>query len=420
MTPESLPAGGATDPDKASRLRRMKRVPLVLLLLMVALFLFTRERTDPWAGWLHAFAEAGMVGALADWFAVVALFRHPLGLPIPHTAIIPRRKDEIGRNLARFIAEHFLHPHAVRTKLESVNLAGRAAEWLRTPAGHAQVVESAARLLAWMTGAWKEESVRQFLRRLSRQQLERMEIAPLLGQALDWLVQDGRHQQLLTRALRYAVIILHDHRETIRGNVQKESPWWLPGFMDDRIVKQMLDRIETLLMHMSLDPDHPVRRDFDSLLLRWAGELRFSPELRRAAESIRQATLDNEDLQDYLYRLWADVITGIEGDLRSPDSSIRQQLGQFVTSVADELSADANMQAVVNRWVADSSVLLVENNRHSIASLVSDTVQSWDASETSERVELAIGHDLQYIRINGTLVGGLVGLAIHALDFIRF
>jgi uncharacterized membrane-anchored protein YjiN (DUF445 family) len=181
----------------------------------------------------------------------------------------------------------------------------------------------------------------------------------------------------------------------------------------------MLDRIETLLMHMSLDTDHPVRRDFDSLLLRWAGELRSSPELRRAAESIRQATLDNEDLQDYLYRLWADVIAGIESDLHSPESSIRQQLGQFVTGLADELSADVNMQAVVNRWLADSSVLLVENNRHSIASLVSDTVQSWDAQETSERVELAIGHDLQYIRINGTLVGGLVGLAIHALDFIR-
>lgn len=397
----------------------MKRVPLVLLLLMISLFLLTRERPEPWAGWLHAFAEAGMVGALADWFAVVALFRHPLGLPIPHTAIIPRRKNEIGRNLASFIADHFLHPLAVRNKLESVNLAGKAAEWLRTSAGHQQVVDSTARLLAWMTSAWKEESVRQFLRRLSRQQLERMDIAPLLGQALDWLVQDGRHQQVLTRALRYAVIVLHDHREAIRGNVQKESPWWLPGFVDDRIVKQMLDRIETLLMHMSLDNDHPVRRDFDALLLRWASELRISPELRQAAESIRQATLDNEDLQDYLYRLWADILAGIESDLGSPESSIRQQLGQFVTDVAGELSADENMQNVVNGWLVESSVMLVENNRHAIASLVSDTVESWDPQDTSERVELAIGHDLQYIRINGTLVGGLVGLAIHALEFIR-
>jgi uncharacterized membrane-anchored protein YjiN (DUF445 family) len=224
----------------------------------------------------------------------------------------------------------------------------------------------------------------------------------------------------LTQALRYAVILLHDHRETIRGNVQKESPWWLPGFIDDRIVQQMLDRIETLLLHMSLDPGHPVRADFDRRLLRWADKLHTSPELRRAAENLRQATLDNENLQDTFYRLWMDLVAGIESDLRNDDSSIREQLGQFVGSLADELAVDQDMQAVVNRWLVNSSISLVDDNRHAIASLISDTVDSWDARETSERVELAIGHDLQYIRINGTLVGGLVGLVIHALDYIRF
>ena len=413
------PVDVSADLDKTLRLRRMKRVPLLLLLVMAALFLLTLQRVETWAGWLHAFAEAGMVGALADWFAVVALFRHPLGLPIPHTAIIPRRKNEIGQNLARFIAEHFLHPAAVRNKLESVNLAGKAANWLQTPGGHEQVVESAARALGWMAGAWKEESVRKFVRRLSRRQLERMEFSPLLGQTLDWLVQDGRHQQILTQALRYAVILLHDHRDTIRGNVQKESPWWLPGFVDDRIVQQMLDRIESLLLHMSLDPDHPMRTDFNRLLLRWTAELRTSPELHRAAENLRQATLDNENLQDYFYRLWMDLVAGIESDLRGDDSSIRDQLGQFVSSLADELAMDQDMQAVVNRWLVNSSISIVDDNRHAMASLISDTVDSWDAQETSERVELAIGHDLQYIRINGTLVGGLVGLVIHALNYIR-
>jgi uncharacterized membrane-anchored protein YjiN (DUF445 family) len=406
------------EPDKAARLRRMKRLPLLLLFIMVFLFLLTQRRPELWAGWVHAFAEAGMVGALADWFAVVALFRHPLGIPIPHTAIIPRRKNEIGQNLARFIAEHFLHPAVVRSKLESTNLAQQAANWLRTPAGHQQVVQSAAGLLRWMAGAWREDSVRAFVRRVSRQQLERIDFAPLLGNMLDWLLQAGRHQELLTQALRYAVIVLHDHRDTIRGNVQKESPWWLPGFIDDRIVRQMLDRIETLLFQMSLDPDHPVRNDFSEVLTRWTTELKSSPQLRRATEHLRHAALENENLQEYLFGLWMDLVAGVETDLQRTDSSIRGQFGQFVGSFADELTGDAEMQAVVNRWLVDSAVAVVEDNRHAIASLISDTVSGWDAQDTSERVELAIGHDLQYIRINGTLVGGLVGLALHALDFL--
>jgi len=395
----------------------MKRLPLFLLALMVALFTVTLQRPEPWAGWVHAFAEAGMIGALADWFAVVALFRHPLGLPIPHTAIIPRRKDEIGRNLARFIAEHFLHPQVVRAKLETVNLADKGAQWLRTEPGKERVVESAAGLLQWLAGAWHEDSVRRFVIRLSRRQIERLELAPLLGQILDWLVADGRHQQLLTQALRYAVIVLHDHRETIRGNVQRESPWWLPGFVDDRILQQMLDRIETLLLHMSLDPDHPVRNDFNTVLLRWTRELRTSRELRQAAERFRQSMLDNENLQEYIFGVWMQMVAGIETDLAQPDSAIRDQLDSFVTSLADELATDEAMQALVNRWLVESAIAIVEDNRHDIASLISDTVEGWDARETSERVELAIGHDLQYIRINGTLVGGLVGLCIHAFNF---
>lgn len=409
---------GLNDQDKAARLRRMKRLPLFLLFLMLVLFLITRQRPEPWAGWVLAFAEAGMIGALADWFAVVALFRHPLGLPIPHTAIIPRRKNEIGASLARFVADNFLHPDAVQNKLESVNLAEKMAHWLQTNAGRERVVDSSVSLLSWMTGAWREQSVRRFVKRLSRDQIERLDLAPLLGRAMDWLLQDGRHQQVLTQALRYAVILLHDNRETIRGNVQRESPWWLPGFVDDRIVQQMLDRIETLLLQMSLDPDHPVRSDFDEVLQRWSSELRQSAELRRAAEAFKQAALENEALQEYLYELWMSLVAGIDADLQSPESTIRNELAKFVSDVATGLREDTEMQALVNRWLVDSAVAIVEDNRHAMASLISDTVDSWDADETSQRVELAIGHDLQYIRINGTLVGGLVGLLIHALTLL--
>jgi len=411
-----LPVVG--EQEKLARLRRMKRLPLLLLALMVILFLFTLHRPESWVGWLNAFAEAGMVGALADWFAVVALFRHPLGIPIPHTAIIPHRKNEIGESMAAFVAEHFLHPDVVRVKLHSVNLAKNTAIWLGTTRGHDRVVDLGVSLVRWMLGALHEERVRQFISRLGSRQLSGINVARLLGRTLDWLVEDGRHQQVLTQSLRYAIVLLHDHRDMIRGNVQRESPWWLPGFVDDRIVVQMLDRIETLLLEMSLDPDHPMRGDFNNWMIRWAHDLQKSSQYKRLGEKLKQELLDNEDLQGYLYRLWADLASSLEKDLEDPESMIRQQLSQLLTGLAEEMERDEDMQSWVNGWLVESAVSVVDVNRHAIASLISDTVKSWNAADTSYRVELAIGHDLQFIRINGTLVGGLVGLVIHAIKML--
>ena len=386
-----------------------------MLALMAALFFVTLNRPEAWAGWLHAFSEAGMVGAFADWFAVVALFRHPMGIPIPHTAIIPRRKNEIGENLARFVAEHFLHPDVVRIKLESANLARKTAHWLKSPAGHERVLDLGIRMVHWILGALHEERVRHFIGRLGSRQLAQLNLAPLLGRTLDWLVQDGRHQEILTQSLRFALVMLHDNRELIRGNVQSESPWWMPGFVDDKIVVQMLDRIETLLLEMSLDPDHPMRGDFNRFMAHWADELQHSPEYRRWGEQIRASMLENGDLQDYLYGLWTDLASGLESDLQNPDSQLRGQLSTLLSGLAEELASDKEMQAWVNAWLVESSVALVDENREAIASLISDTVRSWDADDTSARIEQAIGRDLQFIRINGTLVGGLVGLVIHAV-----
>lgn len=393
----------------------MKRLPLALLILMAVVFTFTLHRPEAWAGWVNAFAEAGMIGALADWFAVVALFKHPLGIPIPHTAIIPRRKDEIGESLAQFVAEHFLHPDVVRVRLKQTNMAAGIANWLTSAGGRERVADLVVSLMRGTLSALHEERVREFISRMSRKRMANINPAPLLGKTLDWLIRDGRHQQILTQALRYSIILLHENRETIRGNVQRESPWWLPGFIDDRIVTQMLDRIEALLLEMSLDPGHPMREEFNTRLLRWADELQNSSEMARWGDRLRSSLLENEALQDYLYRLWTDLVSGIENDLDKPDSVIRARTGSWLEGWAEEVRRDEDMQAWVNEWLTESAITLVERNRHAMASLISETVKSWDAQDTSYRVELAIGSDLQYIRINGTLVGGLVGLAIHAI-----
>jgi uncharacterized membrane-anchored protein YjiN (DUF445 family) len=306
----------------------------------------------------------------------------------------------------------------VRRKLESVNLAKNTAIWLKSPSGHERVLELGMSMARWGLGALHEERVRDFIKRLSSRQLAQVNLAPVLGRTLEWLIQDGRHQQVLTQSLRFAIVLLHDNRELIRGNVQRESPWWLPGFVDDRIVVQMLDRIETLLFEMSLNPDHPMRGDFNRWMTGWATELQHSTQYRRWGEQVKQDLLDNEDLQDYLYRLWSDLVSGLEQDLADPDSAVRRQLGQLLAGLAEEMEQDGDMQAWVNGWLIESAVSAVDENRYAIASLISDTVKSWDANDTSYRVELAIGRDLQFIRINGTLVGGLVGLLIHAVRMI--
>ena len=392
----------------------MKHLPLILLGLMAVLFLVTLDRPEAWAGWLHAFSEAGMVGALADWFAVVALFRHPMGIPIPHTAIIPKRKNQIGQNLARFISEHFLNPDVVRGRLASVNLAGNAADWLKSPRGEQRVTELAVRLSGNLLDALGEEEVRRFVSRVGGRQLQQMDLAPFLGRTLELLIGDGRHQEMLTQAFRFSVVLLHDNRELIRGNVQRESPWWLPGFVDDRIVVEMLDRVETLLLEMSLSPDHPMRDDFNRWMAQWADDLQHSPEFRRWGEQLKQGVVENEGLQEYLYLLWQDLAASLHRDLDDPESPLRLELQRLFRGFAEELGRDGDMQLWVNGWLQEAAVNLVEEHRDAIASLVSETVQSWDAVETSRRVEAAIGRDLQFIRVNGTLVGGLVGIAIHA------
>ncbi len=418
LTPNTPPAAPLTEQEREQRLRRMKRIPLVLLVLMACLFVLTLRRPEAWAGWLHAFSEAGMVGALADWFAVVALFRHPLGIPIPHTAIIPTRKNELGEAMARFIADHFLAIEVVRRKLDDVDLTGVTIAWLRSARGRKSVQDFVCGMIGWGLEALNEQRVRAFLSRLSRRQLKHVSLAPLMGHTLDWLIRDHQHQNVLTEMLRYAVVVINDNREEIRERVREGSPWWLPGFVDDRILEQMLQRIETQLMEMSLDPDHELRAQFNLWLENLSYELRHSQEHRQTGIRLKHVLLENEALQDYVYGAWERLAEQLESDLEKPDSRVREQIGDWLDDLTEELEADGAMQSWINHWLTDALLVLVERNRTQIASLISDTVRSWDGMDTSRRVELALGRDLQFIRINGTLVGGLVGVLIHAITRI--
>jgi uncharacterized membrane-anchored protein YjiN (DUF445 family) len=317
--------------------------------------------------------------------------------------------------MSRFVADHFLEPAVVRKKLQNTNLAVFVVSWLKSDKGKRSVEDLSTAVLRWALGALHEKRVRRFLSRLSSKQLANVSLAPLLGNTLEWLVRGQRHQQILTQVLRYTIVLVHDNRDAIRARVQKESPWWLPGFVDDRILKKMLERIEHQLFEMALDQDHPLRDQFNQWVQNLADDLKNSPEHQRLGDDIKQQLLDNDELQDYLYGLWRELARNIETDIEKPESVIRQQVGQWLGNVAEELDSDADMQAWLNAWMVNAITLVVGRNSAQIASLISDTVKSWDGMDTSRRVELAIGRDLQFIRINGTLVGGLVGLVIHAV-----
>jgi uncharacterized membrane-anchored protein YjiN (DUF445 family) len=405
-----------SDAEQQQRLQRMKVIPLVLLLFMAGLYALSRNPDPAWLAWLNAFSEAAMVGALADWFAVTALFRHPMGIPIPHTAIIPRRKDEIGDSMAQFVADNFMEPAAIRGKLHSAGLSVRIAGWLSRPESRTRIASMCLRTMSWVMAAIGEAQVRQFIRRVGERNLQSMPLAPLAGKALEILTEHGRHQEILTQVLRFCIVMLHENREKIRGRVQQESPWWIPGFVDDKIVKQMLGRIETLLFEMSLDPDHEVRGRFNQHVTNLAVELQTSKEYLRMGEKIKNDMLQNEALHDYVLVLWNDLQTRLAESIDSPESGLGASLAEMFANLGDELSTDTGMQQWLDEWLTGAIVEVVNVNRVEISSLISDTVRSWDPKTTSRRVELAIGRDLQFIRINGTLVGGLVGIIIHLLE----
>lgn len=405
----------ASELDQQLRLQQMKRLPLLLLVLMAALYLLSLGRPDWWP-WLHAFAEAAMVGALADWFAVTALFRHPLGIPIPHTAIIARRKNEIGDSMAQFVAGNFLQAEVLSARLKTRNLAKILINWLRQPANRQQLVSSTLALGSWAMSAIGEQRVKDFAARLLERQSAQLDLAKLAGRTLEFLTRNGRHQEILTQTLRFAIVALNENKEHIRSRIQGESPWWMPGFVDDKIVNELIGRIESLLFEMALDPEHELRRSFDMQIKKLSTELRHSEEYRLLGEKIKHDFLENTSLQEYLLQLWNDLANSLKDSAADPEAKIRKRMDQLLQTIALELQNDQAMQELVNQWLNMAIVRVVSENREAVSALISDTVRAWDPATTAQRVELAIGRDLQFIRINGTIVGGLVGLLLHALN----
>jgi uncharacterized membrane-anchored protein YjiN (DUF445 family) len=398
----------------------MKVVATGLLVVMAAVFAVARtlEPAYPWLAYIKSFAEAAMVGGLADWFAVTALFRHPLGLPIPHTAIIPQNKDRIGEALARFIQENFLIPSVVARRMQRLDIAGIAGRFLQTPAGEGTRIRAgASRLIADVFESLDDERLGGIVKSAISNRLRKTEVAPLLGHALASAINEDRHVPMLEAAIRWTARALDANEQLIRDMVRKKANWVLKlAGLDTKLADAIIDGLRKLTVEMSTDPAHPVRVKIEEALVQLANDLQTKPETQERVEAIKEQLLDNQSVSLWLDTLWQKGREAIIKAARNPDAVMAGKLGDVLKSMGGTLEKDKRIRAAINQFARRAVVGMAASYGGSIVKLVSETIRGWDAQTVTNRLEASVGRDLQYIRINGTLVGGLVGLILHVID----
>ena len=402
----------------------MKGFATMLLVVAAVVYFIARANQDggaPWIGFVRATAEAAMVGAFADWFAVTALFKHPLGLPIPHTAIIPKRKDDIGEGLGEFVQSNFLTGEVVAEKLQGVQMSKRLGLWLRERANAESTVSEVAVVVAAISDVLSDDDdVRLMVDSLVRDRLGRVPVAPILGRVIDAGMDGEHHHELYNTVLKASANFLDDNRTTFRRRLTNESPWWVPEPIDDRIFDKIYNAIMTFLREVDANPQHHIKRDIDFRSREFAERLRSDERLIEQGEQLKQELLDHPEFQEWTKDLWSSLQRGFGDATRDADSDVRRRITDAIVTLAERLVEDPELQAKVDHWLESIVVYLAEAGRGEIGNLIANTVEGWDPNDTADRIELQVGRDLQFIRINGTLVGGLAGFVIHAISEVFF
>jgi uncharacterized membrane-anchored protein YjiN (DUF445 family) len=412
MKPDAEDLAGA-------RLRAARRRATGLLVAAGVLYVIARlyEPVYPGIGYLRAFCEAALVGGLADWFAVTALFRHPLGVPLPHTAIVPSNKDRIGEALGHFVERNFLSKEVVGVKLAQIDLALLVGRWLSDPERARALGAQVAAWLPRLLDATGDEPMRRFLHENLVNALRRIDFAPIAADLLETLTAQNRHQELIDEILLQGQRFLGEAEPEIRARVRERTAWlWQKLGVDEAISDRLLKAGGDALAEVGADPQHAWRQRFTDMLNEYVQALRNSEAYRERAERLKLAVLEQPQLAEYVGSVWDHLRARVGDDAADPGSRLRANLGPMLVTLGEGLLADAGVRDALNRWLRAALSDLVEARRHEVAALISDTVRRWDPATVTERVERAIARDLQYIRINGTLIGGLVGLAIHALS----
>jgi len=404
---------------RASRLRRMKLLALSLLLAAAAVYLATLGVAESGAwGFVNAGAEAAMVGALADWFAVTALFRHPLGLPIPHTAIIPKRKDEIAHNLQAFFTENFLTEQIVRERVAAIGVGSRLGHWLGVDAHAARVVTEGSRLARAALAQVKDADVIHVVGEVIVPRLQAEPLAGAVGDLLDAIVTDGAHHGLVDLAVGEVHDWLRRHPDTFNGIVEERAPRWAPGFVNHRVARWTYDQALDWLWAIRSDRNHATRAALDDLLHQVAHDLQHNPMVAERAEKLKERLLSHPQTTETLAGLWRTVRASLDVALTAESSVVKERAQRAVQRFGRSLLDDAALRTRLEGRLEDAVAFVVRTYGAQLSTVISHTIERWDGRQAARRIELHIGRDLQFIRINGTVVGCLAGLAIHAVSLL--
>ena len=398
-------------------LRRMRAVALSLLVLAGVVFVVTRDQAGAW-GYVNATAEAAMVGALADWFAVTALFRHPLGIPVPHTAIIPKRKDTLGQSLEEFVTGNFLTADAARERVVAADVSRRVGRWLSQEQHSARVITEVAKASSRALVAVKDDDVRGFVEQSLLPRLMHEPLSPVVGHLLESVVQDGAHHGLVDIALVEAHRWLRGNEDTVASIVGARAPWWTPAWLDEKVIARVHQEALSWVAEVRDRPNHPARKALDDLLAQFALDLQHDLDTIARAEALKVRVMTHPQIGQTAVAVWDAVRAALIGALDDADGQLRRRGAQALADFGGRLLSDPDLRQRVDRHMADAIGFVVSAYGHEIAKVISQTVDRWDGKEAAERIELHVGRDLQFIRINGTIVGGLAGMVIHTLNVL--
>ncbi|WP_156726741.1 DUF445 domain-containing protein [Streptomyces apocyni] len=417
--PGPMHADTPADAEKRRGVRRMKATATGMLVLVAVVFVLAKWAQSAgaggWTGYVAAAAEAGMVGALADWFAVTALFKRPMGLPIPHTAIIPTKKDQLGESLGDFVGVNFLSQDVVRERLRSVGIAGRLGAWLSQPEHADRVTAELSTALRGALTVLRDSDVQAVVGEAITRRADAVEVAPGIGRTLEKIVEDGGHRRVVDLICARAHDWLIEHGDQVLDAVQGGAPGWTPRFVDKKVGDRVYKELVRFVTEMRDMPEHPARGALDRFLADFAADLQSDTETRTRVERLKSEVLARGEVQDIIASSWANVRQMLVAASEDERSELRLRVRAGLMSLGARLASDERLRSKAEGWVEDAAAYVVTTYRSEITSLITDTVAGWDAQHTSRKIEAHIGRDLQFIRINGTVVGALAGLVIYTV-----
>lgn len=407
------------DAQKRTQLRKYKAFATGLFLLMAIIFVATtileKQNHAHWIGYIRAFSEAAMVGALADWFAVTALFNYPLGLKIPHTNLIENSKERIGDNLGNFVVSNFLSPQNIRPYILKLKISSFVGEWLSKPKNQENLVKEGTHIASDILNKLDDAAVVDFISKKAKEMSSELKFSQILGNGLEYLLEKNDHQRLITNLSGQIKAYITQNPEIVRERVKKESFALIPKFIDDTIAEKITNGLSGFFEEIETNESHEIRFEITKKLLDFSADLKNSPKWEAEMQSIKENFMDNNKILHYSQDIWASIKKSLLKEFSEEQSPLKKYIGKNLMELAENLRKDEKLQHKIDHWVRVTAYKYILKNTHQFGDLISSTVGNWEGKELSQKLELEVGKDLQFIRVNGTLVGGLVGLVIYTL-----